>query len=233
MSRKDPTILFQYKVSPKLGILLEGIKQFVIDNSKEDIFRFFNIDEARGLWLDQLGAYLGINRPLIDVVGSNNYFNLQDNNVLQFQNEEVFEFNSPESQGFSAFVMDSSLMDGGDLLDGTSFATDDIYRNYIKGRIFKRNSRFTVDDIITLLHFTFEKSKVLIEEDVKALKIFIGVETVEDKINLELLNDLDKKWFGTPSGVGIEGFDIYILPTDSTFFIMDYNEMDNPNYLIG
>lgn len=201
---KDPTILFQYKTAPQLSSLLAGSKQFVIDNSKEDIFRFFNIDEAVGLWLDQLGAYLNVERPLIAALNS----------------------------GYGTFIMDSSLMDGSDLLDGTAFATDDLYRAFIKGQILKRNSRFTVDDIISVLQFTFPESIILITEGIKCLNINVGVTNNQDKINLELLNGLDPKWFGTPSGVCIESFNTFVLPVGTSFFITDSSKMDNPNSLM-
>jgi hypothetical protein len=229
---KDPTILFQYKTAPQLSSLLAGSKQFVIDNSKEDIFRFFNIDEATGLWLDQLGAYLNVERPLIVLPSNDNLYQFQGGDLFLFQNGTPFGFNIPVSDESGAFIMDSSLMDGLDLLDGTAFATDDLYRSYIKGQIFKRNSRFTIDDIISVLQFTFPESIILITEGIKCLNINAGVTNSQDKINIELLNGLDPKWFGTPSGVCIENFNAYVLPAGASFFITDFSQMDNANFLM-
>jgi len=229
---KDPTILFQYKTAPQLSTLLAGVKEFVIDNSKEDIFRFFNIDEAVGLWLDQLGAYLNIERPLISLPNNDNLFQFQNNTPFLFQSGQPFQFNIPVSDQPGTFIMDLSLMDGKDLLDGTAFATDEIYRAYIKGQIFKRNSRFTIDDLISVLQFTTPESIILITEGIKCLNIYVGVTNAQDKINLELLNGLDPKWFGTPSGVCIESFNTYVLPTGTSFFITDFSQMDNANFLM-
>jgi len=229
---KDPTILFQYKTAPQLSSLLAGSKQFVIDNSKEDIFRFFNIDEATGLWLDQLGAYLNIERPLIVLTSNSDLFQFQNDTPFLFQNGQPFQFNIPVSEEPGTFIMDLSLMDGPDLLDGTAFATDELYKSYIKGQIFKRNSRFTIDDIISVLQFTFPESIIFIEEGIKCLNIYVGVTNNQDKINLDLLNGLDPKWFGTPSGVCIESFNAYVLPVGASFFITDFSQMDNANFLM-
>jgi hypothetical protein len=233
---KDPTILFQYKSAPKFSILLEGIKQFVIDNSKEDIFRFFNIDEAYGLWLDQLGAYLNIKRPLIPLVDNSNIFKLQNGLPFQFQNDSIFELNLPTNESAGIFISDYSLMDTKDLLGGGTAGTpapDNVYRSYIKGQIFKRNSRFTIDDIISVLQFIIPISLIYIEEGIKCLKFYVSVPSDQDQINLELLNALDPKWFGTPTGVCIEEFKIYQLPENSTFFLSDFGLMDNEEYLLA
>lgn len=233
---KDPTILFQYKSAPKFSILLEGLKQFLIDNSKEDIFKFFNIDEAYGLWLDQLGAYLNIKRPLIPLIDQSNILRLQDGLPLQMQDGSIFELNKAVSEVPGIFICDYSLMDGIDLLGGGTAGTpapDDIYRSYLKGQIFKRNSRFTINDINSVLQFIIPDSIIYIEEGIKCLTFYISVPSVQDKINLELLNNLEPKWFGTPTGVCIEEFKIYQLPEGSTFFISDFGLMDNEEYLLA
>jgi hypothetical protein len=230
---KDPTILFQYKTAPSLVSLLEGLKGFVINNSKEDIFRFFNIDDAAGLWLDQLGSYLNVKRPLIILPSNSNLFTFQGGEGFQFQGGEPFQFNILTSDQADTFIMDLSLMDGQDLLDGTAFAPDDLYKAFLKGQISKRNSRFTVDDLISALQFIIPESIIFIEEGIKCLTIYAGVAVEQDKINLNLLNDLDPKWFGTPSGVCIQSFNTYTMPVGANFLIMDSNSMDDNNFLMA
>lgn len=201
MSRiQDPTILFQYRSTIKLLNLLVGLKSFVIDNSKESLFNFFNIKEASGAWLDQIGAYLNIQRPLIT-------------------NPDVF-------------IMDSSLMDGPDLLGDQSLAPDDIYKVYLNSQILKRNSRFTIEDIINLLTYATGAHVVLILETIKTLSIYLGVSEQDQKRIISLIDSLDPRWFGLPSGVVLEEFKVFVIPDGSTFFIMDSSPMDNNNYLM-
>ena len=197
---QDPTILFQYRSTTKLAGLLEGIKQFVTDNSKESLFDFFDIDAATGAWLDQLGAFLNVLRP---------YITADD-----------------------AFIMDSSLMDGEDLLDGAGLANDDIYKTFIKAQILKRNSRFSIEEMISLLQFSTGAPIVYIKETVKTLSIYLGASEEEQERIANLLGNLDRKWFGMPSGVVLDEFLTVVLPDGATFFIMDSNETDNANFLM-
>jgi hypothetical protein len=231
MSRiKDPTILFQYKSTEKLLSLLTGTKQFVKDNSKEDIFNFFDLDDAVGLWLDQLGAFLNIERPLVSA-GESNLYNFQDNDSFLFQDGEQFIFNEAASNT-GTFIMDQSLMDSTDVLDGTALANDDLYKAYIKAQIARRNSRFTVEEIINVLQFTIAANSILLIEGDKVVSMFVAVPTELDKLNADLLSNLDPKWFGLPSGVGLGQFNTYVMPPTASFFIMDQSSMDDPNFLM-
>lgn len=200
-SIKDPAILFQYQTAPKISELLNGIKTFAIDNSKESLFSFFDIDKAEGAWLDQLGAYLNILRPLIT-------------------NPNVF-------------IMDLSLMDGPDLIDVSKvLAPDDVYKVYINSQILKRNSRFTLEDIINLLRSATGARVVFIDEKIKTLKIYLGVVNEDQKRIISLINSLDLRWFGLPSGVALSEFKVFVIPLSSTFFVTDYSPMDNNNYIM-
>lgn len=232
MSRiQDPTILFQYKSTEKLLSLLEGTKGFVIDNSKEDIFNFFDIDAASGLWLDQLGAFLNVERPLVSV-GISNLYTFQDGTNFTFQDGTQFEFNQEIISSINTFIMDSSLMDGPDVLDGTALANDSLYKAYIKAQIARRNSRFTVEEIINVLQFTIDANSIFLVEGIKTVSMFVAVPTELDKLNADLLSNLDRKWFGLPSGVGLIEFNTYVLPIGSTFLITDQSPMDNTNFLM-
>lgn len=230
MSRiQDPTILFQYKSTEKLLSLLTGTEQFVKNNSKEDIFNFFNFDDAVGLWLDQLGAFLNVERPLISITSFEQYL-FQDGEDFTFQSGEPFLFNQVASS--DTFIMDQSLMDGTDILDGTALANDDLYKAYIKAQIARRNSRFTVEEIINVLQFTIAATSIFLTEGSKTVSIFVGVPTEIDKINADLLSNLDRKWFGLPSGVGLEQFITIVFPEGAQFFITDESLMDSPNSLM-
>jgi hypothetical protein len=197
---KEPTILFQYKATEKLATLLSELKIFFENNSKQTLFDFFDIDNASGLWLNQLGNFLNLPRPFI----------VNDN----------------------IFICDSSLMDGDDLLDSEALAPDDVYRTYIKANLLKRNSRFTIENIIDLLQFATGADKVYIAETVKTVSIYLGVSNEDQKRISNLLNSLDRKWFGLPSGVRLGEFKVVVLPDNTNFFVMDSSPMDNPNFVM-
>lgn len=197
---KDPTILYQYQSTEKLKSLMEGTKTFFENNSKKSLFDFFDIDNSAGFWLDQLGAFLNLPRPLITI----------DN----------------------TFIIDDSLIDGTDLLDGTALAPDDVYKTYIKANILKRNSRFSIEDIISLLQFATGADKVFIAETTKTISIYLGVSNSDQERVSSLLNALDRKWFGVPSGVRLNEFKIVILPDDTNFFVIDSSLIDNINFVI-
>lgn len=197
---KEPTILFQYKSTEKLVTLLSGLKTFFENNSKQTLFDFFNIENAIGLWLDQLGNFLNLPRPLI-------------------ANDSIF-------------ICDNSLMDGVDLLDSNGLAPDDVYRTYIKTSLLKRNSRFTIENIIDLLQFSTGAGKVYVAETIKTVSIYLGVSTEDQKRISNLLNSLDSKWFGLPSGVKLGEFGIFVLPNNTNFFVLDSSPMDNSNFVM-
>ena len=172
---QEPTILYQYKDTAKLKKLLDNLRQFFINNSKESLCNFLDIDNASGLWLDQIGAYLNI--PRIFISGQN------------------------------TFIMDQSLMDDPSfLLDGQGFAPDDVYKAYIKAQILRRNVRFTIDDIISIIRIAIQPTTILVSEFVKEVSIFVGTDDEDQQRIIGLLSFLDEKWFGLPSGGQIKGF---------------------------
>lgn len=197
---KDPVVLFQYQSPQRISTLLAGIKQFATDNSKQSLFDFFDIDNAGGAWLDQLGAYLNLPRPLI--INPN------------------------------VFIMDQSLTDGPDLLDSESLAPDDLYKIYLKSQILKRNSTFTIEEIISLLQFCTGASKILVSEKHKTVSIYLNITSDDQRRRISLISTLDRKWFGLPSGVSLAQFKVVTIPTDATFFIMDFSPTDNDKFLI-
>lgn len=196
----DPVILYQYKSTDRILSMLEGVRDFARSNSKNTLCNFLNIDDATGLWLDQIGGYLNVDRPLI---------------VLP-----------------NAFILDSSLMDGTDVLDGTALASDSIYRSFLKVAIARRNSRFTTEDIISNLQFIIGANNIFIQEGVKTVSIWVSVPSQDEELIASILGTLDRKWFGLPSGVSLGTFATFVLPVGSEFFIMDSSPTDNATFLM-
>lgn len=199
----EPTILFQYKATEKLGSLLPALRENAILVSNETLFNFFNLDNAEGDWLNQLGAYLNIPRPFVATA--------------------------------NALIMDdpNSLMDDPDfLMDGKGLVDDATYRAYIRGIIYKRNSRFTINDIINCLLYVIAPSKVYVSASVKTINIYVGVLSESERNILNLLNSSDRAWFGLPTGVRLGDFEVVVMPLDKNFFVTDFSPMDDPNFLM-
>lgn len=199
----DPVILFQYKATEKLGSFLPALKENAISVSNEDLFNFFNLDEAIGEWLDQLGAYLNIPRPYVIT-------------------DKALVMDNPEC------LMD----DPNFLMDGLGFVDDETYKAYIRGIIYKRNSRFTINDIINCLLYVVTASKIYVSAGRKVVNIYIGVPLERYKNIYNLLTTFDRTWFGLPTGVRLNDFKVVTMPIDKNFFITDFSLMDDPNSLM-
>ena len=199
----DPVILFQYKATEKLGSFLPALRENAISVSNEDLFNFFDLDLAKGEWLNQFGAYLNISRPYIIT-------------------DKTLVMDDPEC-----------LMDDPNwLMDGVGFVDDATYKAYIRGIIYKRNSRFTINDVINCLLYVVGGSKIYVSTGVKIVNIYIGVLIEQYKNIFNLLKAFDRTWFGLPTGVALGDFEIFIMPVDKDFFITDFSLMDDPNSLM-
>lgn len=199
----DPVVLYQYKTAPKLSSLLAGLRENAISVSKESLFNFFNIDDASGAWLDQLGAFLNISRPYLVT-------------------DKTFVMDDPNSP----------MDDPNHLMDAFGFIDDLTYKSYIKGIIYKRNSSFTINEIINCLLFVAPGLKIYINETPKTNDIYISATEERFVGAFNLLNILNRKWFGLPTGVELREFKVVNFPKGKDFFIMDYSPMDNPNFLM-
>ena len=182
---------------------MPALRENAIEVSNEDLFNFFNLDEAVGEWLNQLGAYLNIPRPYIITA--------------------------------QTLVMDDpdSLMDDPNyLMDGEGLVDDITYRACIRGIIYKRNSRFTINDIINCLLYVTGAAKISVTAEVKIVNICIGVPIERQKEVFNLLNAFNRTWFGLPTGVKLGYFEVLVMPIDKDFFITDFSLMDDPNSLM-
>jgi len=199
----EPNILFQYKATEKLGSFLPALRENAISVSNEDLFNFFDLDLAKGAWLDQLGAYLNIPRPYVIT-------------------DQALIMDDPE-----CFMDDPNF-----LMDGLGLVDDPTYKAYIRGIIYKRNSRFTINDIINCLLYVAAGSKISVTAGVKIVNIYIGVPLEQFRDIFNLLTVLDRTWFGLPTGVALGDFEVFVMPPDKDFFITDFSLMDDPNSLM-
>jgi hypothetical protein len=178
-----PYVYYQYQNANSLNIILNGIFNLGNDASIQNLNNFFDLDMAEGKWLDQLGLYLGYPRPLL--VG----------------NGKIFGYN------IGALYNDGYLYNGRN--GAKEPANDILYRYLLKGTIQKRNSHFTNEEIRASLKSVLGAISVKIDESNKMLAItctFQNNPWIKNIINL--LNILDPRWFGLPTGVGISSFTV-------------------------
>jgi hypothetical protein len=106
----------------------------------------------------------------------------------------------------SAFILDYSLLDGTDQLDGLSSSIDDVtLRALIKVRILRNTTVVkSIDNIIAVFKRVIPYCDVRIVEGVKSLTINLTFSVNSPSYWLYIaLTSLDNKWFGCPSGVSV------------------------------
>lgn len=199
---KEPYILYQYKTAEKFVALLTGIFNLQKQVSIENLENFLNLDDAVGLWLDQIGKYLNYNRPLIsygDVFGYN----------IGAKYNEGFIYNGSKSP-----------------------AGDEFYRTVLKAIIKNRNSNFTLEEIQANIKFVLNIDKVYIYEMNKTIDIILISYTKDISTLIKILNSLDSRWIGLPTTVDIRNLYCIKLEEEQDIFVSDFSIMDDDNYII-
>ncbi|MDR1333698.1 MAG: DUF2612 domain-containing protein, partial [Holosporaceae bacterium] len=109
----------QFKNSPVINGLLDAFNAAFerLDSDIAEAFRMLNIDECEGEYLDNLGALIGISRPVLNL---GDRFLKTDDFSNSFENSDYYVMNAPVNISYSA-------------------VHDDYYRTLIKAQIFKNN----------------------------------------------------------------------------------------------
>jgi hypothetical protein len=109
----------QFKNSPVINALLDVLNNSFsrLDADIAEAFRMLDIDQCEGEYLDNLGALVGIYRPVINI---GDKFLIADNFANPLENTFHYVSNAP---------VDSRYL----------LAADDYYRMMIKAQIFKNN----------------------------------------------------------------------------------------------
>lgn len=143
-----------------------------------------NIENAQGIWLDLIGKWVGIERPL-------------------FSGSSIKAFGFDDATLFGKW-------DEGYWLDGKSNsvpARDEAYRTYIYLKIAKNNYKPTIPNMYEAFKIAFQTENVVINE-VKPKVLDIQIENTK-LTSEELLYIRDNKLFPIAQGVGVTiGFEI-------------------------
>lgn len=200
---KEPYILYQYKNAEKMNALLSGIFNQAGEVSVENLYNFLNLDDAVGLWLDQVGLYLNYQRPMI----------ITDHGAV--------------------FDDDITVFDGDYTFDSAGVpATDDLYRILLKAYVKKINSNFTLDEVIDNIKTSLGVDKVYIREFNKKAQITCISYTKDISDLVRLLNSLDSRWFGLPTGVSVQSFNFIRLDPTENIFILNHSKLNNNEVLV-
>lgn len=186
-SINTPEIYYQYKNADNTNTLLAGLLTLFKKYSFDNLQDFFNIDDATGLWLDQIGLYLNYQR--------------------QYYYENAFAYDDITS-GY-----DDTNFGYDDL---GSPLSDDVYRILLKAEIFRRNSKLTEEEIRQILKFSTSAYKVNLVSGIKQLSISLYFTTENLAWLTNKTNLISTRWFGLPTGVELVDFKTY-YPTLISF----------------
>jgi hypothetical protein len=109
----------QFKNSPVLNKLLDAFNAAFqrLDTDIAEAFSMLDIDKCEGEYLDNLGALVGVSRPVLSL---GDHFLKTDDALNSFENTNYYVMNAP--------INDNFLL-----------VPDDYYRMLIKAQIFKNN----------------------------------------------------------------------------------------------
>jgi hypothetical protein len=168
----------------------------------ESLYNFYNIDEAVGLWLDQIGAYLNLPRPFITT-------NLTFISDLSLTDDPNF------------------LVDGNALAPDDVYRVY-LKANIMK----RNSRFTHEDIINLLLFATGAKKILLQEGDKSVDIYLVASDSGDQQRITSLLAFLNPTWFGLATGVGLGIFEVITLPPFTDIFLTDSSLTDDPQYLV-
>lgn len=154
----------QFKNSPVINGLLDAFNAAFqrLDADIAEAFRMLNIDECEGEYLDNLGALVGVSRPVLSL---GDRFLKTDDFLNSFENTNYYVTDAPTN-------------------DNYRLVTDDYYRMLIKAQIFKNNQAvFSVNVLEQCMKILFFR------DDITVFYIEISGNTLNVHINKDVSND--------------------------------------------
>lgn len=171
----DPwRLALRYNQSPQIRQLYNGLGAFVINASLWDFYKFFDLEEASGVWLNKIGALYNINRP----IGLNGTQFVLDVDALD----------DPDA-----------ILDG-----LTSALLDDFYRRLIQMRLRTYMDFATVDSMSDLFERMFggaDKCRCVIEDSYMSFVIHLYFADPRDIKVLNTVLDINPNVIGEFPGV--------------------------------
>lgn len=170
MENRQNSLLFQYKNSPKIKTLYEGLFTLAVIASPYDLRNVYDLDNATGKWLDLIGDNCNVPRW---------YAALNDAFTL-----DVDYLDDP-----------TIVLDG---LEGS--INDFKYRALIKLSLFRRRKAFSIPNIYEVLDEAFNPYSIDIVEGDGSMTINLVFSNIADLRVFNALYDIDNNLLGRPTG---------------------------------
>lgn len=170
MENRQTSLLFQYKNSPRIKTLYEGLYTLAEQASPYDLRNIYNLGEATGKWLNLIGDNCNVPRW---------YAALNDAFTLDVDFLDDF----------------SVVLDG---LEGT--INDYKYQALIKLSLYRRRKAFSIPNIYEVLMEAFNPYSIDIIEGDGTMTIDLVFRTIGDLRVFNALYDIDNNLLGRPTG---------------------------------
>lgn len=163
-------LLFQYRDSPRLRKIYDGLFTIFEKASPRDLMNILDLDKAEGEWLNLIGDIFNVPRW---------YANFNDAFTL-----DVDYIDEP-----------SVVLDG---LAGS--ISDVKYRALIKLSIYRRNKPFSIPNIYEVIHEAFKPLSIDIIEGDGEMTIDLVFKDISDLRVFNALYNIDNNLLGIPTG---------------------------------
>ena len=173
MENRQESLLFQYKNSPKIKTIYEGLYALAVQASPDDLKNIYDLDNARGKWLDLIGTNCNVPRW---------YAALNDAFTL-----DVDYLDDP------TIVLDGK--------EGS--INDVKYRALIKLSLYRRRKAFSIPNIYEVLMEAFNPYSIDIIEGDATMTIDLVFSNIGDLRIFNALYNIDNNLLGRPTGATV------------------------------
>lgn len=170
MENRQNSLLFQYKNSPKIKTIYEGLYNLAVQASPDDLKNVYNLDNATGNWLNLIGDNCNVPRW---------YAALNDAFTL-----DVDYLDDP-----------TIILDGNE-----GSINDAKYRALIKLSLFRRRKAFSIPNIYEVLKEAFNPYSIDIIEGDATMTIDLVFANIADLRVFNALYEIDNNLLGRPTG---------------------------------
>lgn len=170
MQDRREYLLFQYKNSPSLSTIYDGLFPIFRQASPRDLMNFFDIDRASDKWLDAIGEIFGITRY---------YSTISNLFILDIDKLD-----------------DSSIRLDGE----PSSINDEEYRSLIKVFLFRKGKHFTIENIYEVIQNAFNPYSIDIIDGNGEVTINLVFSDLNALRKFNSLYNINNNLLGVPTG---------------------------------
>ncbi|MEE1282184.1 MAG: hypothetical protein UHK60_08065 [Acutalibacteraceae bacterium] len=173
MENRQNSLLFQYKNSPKIKTIYEGLYNLAVQASPDDLKNVYDLDNAAGEWLNLIGSNCNVPRW---------YAALNDAFTLDID-----------------YLDDPTIVLDGQ--EGS--INDFKYRALIKLSLFRRRKAFSIPNIYAVLKEAFNPYSIDIIEGNATMTINLVFANIADLRVFNALYGIDNNLLGRPTGATV------------------------------